>query len=475
MTAIGIVRYASYIPAYRVSKADIAAALGQRASGERAVAGYDQDTTTLGVEAALPVAAGRASRVRSLWFATTAPAYVDKTNATTVHAALQLADDIAAVDLGATLRSGATALIAAASAEGLAVLADMRGGAAGGADERDSADGAAAFLFGTGPDVLAQLVAHASATAEFVDRWRAPGTPEGSVWEERFGATRYLELTRRVLDSLATQLDLTAVDRFAVVCANPRAAHAASGLVGSVTRGLRADNAPLGHAGAAQVGLVLADLLDTAAANETLLVVSLADGADAIVVRTTSKVLSDRPVAVRSQVEPGIPLSYPQYLVWRGRLAPERPRRPDPQRPSAPFAWRNRDYKLALRGGRCRKCGAVQYPLPSVCYQCGSVDDFDIVAAATERARIVTFAVDRLAFSPSPPLVSAVVRFATGGRIQCELTEVRGDLTVGLEVVPTFRVAGTVEGIRNYIWKARPIGAPDPADQERSVGTAQHV
>jgi uncharacterized OB-fold protein len=103
----------------------------------------------------------------------------------------------------------------------------------------------------------------------------------------------------------------------------------------------------------------------------------------------------------------------------------------------------------------------VQYPLPSVCYRCASVDDFDVVAGAGELARIVTFTVDRLAFSPSPPLVSAVVQFDTGGRIQCELTEVHDDLEVGMQVVPTFRVAGTVDGIRNYLWKARPITAPE--------------
>jgi hydroxymethylglutaryl-CoA synthase len=463
-TDTGIVRYGSYVPAYRVSKTDIAAALGERAPGQRAVASHDQDTTTLGVEAAASVVRDRQSEVRSLWFATTAPAYVDKTNATTVHAALQLDDDIAAVDLGATLRSGASALLLAARSDGLAVLADMRGGAAGGADERNGADAATAFLFGAGSDVVARLVATASATAEFVDRWRAPGEAEGQVWEERFGVKRYAELTQRVLDSLAKQIDLTSIDVFAVVSGNPRAAVSAGGIIGSSTGGRALDTRPLaevGYAGAAHIGLALADWLDTAGPEETMLVLSLADGADAMVLTSTAELAHARGRTVRQQAELGVGLSYPQYLVWRGRLTAERPRRPDPQRTSAPFAWRNREYKLALQGGRCRKCGAVQYPLPSVCYRCASVDDFDVVAGAGELARIVTFTVDRLAFSPSPPLVSAVVQFDTGGRIQCELTEVHDDLEVGMPVVPTFRVAGTVDGIRNYLWKARPITAPE--------------
>ena len=155
-------------------------------------------------------------------------------------------------------------------------------------------------------------------------------------------------------------------------------------------------------------------------------------------------------------------IGYPQYLLWRERLVAERPRRPDPDRPSAPFAWRNRRYKLSMAGGRCRICGAVQFPLPRVCYQCHAADDFEPVPASGQTGRIVTFTVDRLAFSPSPPLVSAIVAFTRGGRLQCELTDVHRPIRVGDEVVPTFRRGATVGGIRNYIWKARPVYPPTP-------------
>ena len=42
-----------------------------------------------------------------------------KTNASTVHAALQLPDDIPAIDLGAAIRSGVSALMAAARSDGV--------------------------------------------------------------------------------------------------------------------------------------------------------------------------------------------------------------------------------------------------------------------------------------------------------------------------------------------------------------------
>src|SRR5690348_4224727 len=216
----GVVGYHAYLPAYRLRRGEIAAAIGASARGVRCVAGYDEDSTTLGVAAALPVVRGREPAVGSVWFATTDPVYADKTNATTVHAALDLQPGIIAADLGATLRSGIAALLVAARDGGLAVLADRRGGPAGGADERDGADAAAAFLFGD-RDPLAHVTCTASVTAEFIDRWRTPGAPDGAVWEERFGEQRYAELAGQLLAQLSSAgVELGGVRRFAVTGIN---------------------------------------------------------------------------------------------------------------------------------------------------------------------------------------------------------------------------------------------------------------
>ena len=86
----GIVSWGVYLPYWRLERAAIGAAFGTAtAKGTRAVASYDEDTTTLGVEAgrrALDVAG--APVPEDLFFSTPAPAYLDKTNATTIHAAL---------------------------------------------------------------------------------------------------------------------------------------------------------------------------------------------------------------------------------------------------------------------------------------------------------------------------------------------------------------------------------------------------
>ena len=94
--------------------------------------------------------------------------------------------------------------------------------------------------------------------------------------------------------------------------------------------------------GGRAAGLALADLLDAARAGETLLLISLADGADALVLRVTEAMKTHRSEPLRAQVDRAVTIGYPQYLLWRARLTVRRPRRPDPDRPSAPFAWRNR-------------------------------------------------------------------------------------------------------------------------------------
>ncbi|MGR6997527.1 Zn-ribbon domain-containing OB-fold protein [Yinghuangia aomiensis] len=69
-----------------------------------------------------------------------------------------------------------------------------------------------------------------------------------------------------------------------------------------------------------------------------------------------------------------------------------------------------------------------------------------------------TFTIDRMAYSPSPPVVFAVVDFDGGGRLPIELTDMDADqVKIGDRVELTFRRIGTADGIHNYFWKARPV------------------
>ena len=85
---------------------------------------------------------------------------------------------------------------------------------------------------------------------------------------------------------------------------------------------------------------------------------------------------------------------------------------------------------------------------------------------------IATFTVDRIAYSPSPPIVFAVVDFDGGGRLPVELTDVDADeLQIGDRVEMTFRRLFTADGIHNYFWKARPVRGSRPRGSGGAMGS----
>ena len=191
-TPRGIVAYAAYVPNHRLSGEELRSALGSGSpEGLRPVASFDEDTTTMGVEAARHLVDGEESDPPAIHFATTAPAYADKTNATAIHAALDLGHDGLAVDHVGSARSATAAILAAEASGGIAVLSDMRTGRPGSADERGGADAATAIRFGPVAESVAEIIACASTSAEFLDRWRAPGEIASDIWEERFGQEAY--------------------------------------------------------------------------------------------------------------------------------------------------------------------------------------------------------------------------------------------------------------------------------------------
>src|SRR3954451_2625547 len=174
-TVAAILAYGAYVPPARLDRSDIAATLGQPAGrGTRSVASHDEDSTTLGVEAAR-IALGRfpGARPDRVTLSTATPTYLDRTNAAVIHAALNLDPATAAYDFGGAPRSGIGALTTAISSDDttLVVAADIRTGLPGSADEISGGDAGVAFVVGPG-EGIAEQVSSASVTAEFLDRWR---------------------------------------------------------------------------------------------------------------------------------------------------------------------------------------------------------------------------------------------------------------------------------------------------------------
>ena len=443
---VGVLAYASHLPRYRLAGRDI----GLR-RGDRVVAAYDEDATTLAATAAAQVIPADPAPTL-VYFATSTPAYADKTNATAIHAALALAEAVPVADLAGTARSTMAAVRAAAAGGGLVVAADVRVGKPGSSDERAGGDGAAALLFGTG-DTIAEVIAASSRTAEFLDRWRNPSSTTGHQWEERFGATRYEGLIRETARQVLDSAGIADPDHVVVACPNTAVIKRAATLVKgqkSVT------TSPVGHSGAADPLIALCGALDVAEPGETILLLSAADGCDAVLFRATDQLpMRRQSMPLSEQRAAGIEVAHLRYLAWRGLVSMESPRRPEPERPAAPPAGRSGRYKFGFTGSRCNVCGFTHLPPVRVCRGCRTADDMTDVCASQLAGRIVTYTVDRLAFSPSPPMVQAVVDVDGGGRCTLEVADARPDeLSVGARVHFEFRRLFTADDVHDYFWKA---------------------
>ena len=219
----------------------------------------------------------------------------------------------------------------------------------------------------------------------------------------------------------------------------------------------------VGQSGTAHPLLVLAAALEsmagTAAPGTAVVVLHLADGADAVVCGPpTPWRAGGRPEVLTTQVADGAPITYAKFLSWRGQLQPEPPRRPEPARVSSTAAHRNEEWKFGFVGSKDRSSGAVHLPPSRVSMEGGAVDDMEPVPMADAVGTVVTSTIDRLAYSPSPPIVFAIVDFDGGGRYPVELTDTDAEeIRAGSRVEMTFRRLFSADGIHDYFWKARPV------------------
>jgi 3-hydroxy-3-methylglutaryl CoA synthase/uncharacterized OB-fold protein len=464
----GIISAAGYVPYRRLQRSEIAKTFGSGGGkGTRSVASYDEDTTTMGVEAARLALRGAPDlQPDALWFATATPAYLDKNNASTVHAALRLDSNTPAFDFGGALRSSVGALRAALDGRGtvLVVASDLRTGLPTGGDESQTGDGAAAVIVGDSDDgtVRAEYLGAAHATEEFLERWRTPGSARSRQWEERFGEIKYAPLVEQAWNAALKATDLAAenVQRVIVTGMHARAVRGVSGRLGVAKEALVDDRATsVGNTGSAHALLLLADTLESASPGDVIALVVLADGADVLLFRATDAVAS-QPArrTVAAQIDDATDLPYGKFLSWRGEVTVEPPRRPEPERISASVAGRNEEWKYAFVGSRDRDSGELFLPPARVARVGDAVDDMTPAPMADAQGTIALITIDRIAYSPSPPIAFAVVDWDGGGRLPVELTDVDvSTLQMGDRVEMTFRRLFTSDEIHNYFWKARPV------------------
>ena len=189
---VGIVSYGTYIPRYRITLADIAAAwkknpedvVGSLGIAEKSVPGADEDAVTIALEAAqncLASYAGESSDVEVLFVGSESHPYAVNPTSTIVGELLGVGNNYLAADLEFACKAGTAGmqaiagLVAAGHARyGLAIGADTAQGKPHDALEYTSAAAGAAYLLGS-EQLIARLLADTSYSSDTPDFWRRDG------------------------------------------------------------------------------------------------------------------------------------------------------------------------------------------------------------------------------------------------------------------------------------------------------------
>lgn len=463
----GISAYGTYVPRYRLGPETD----GWDSPGERAIANFDEDSVTMGVAAGTGCLRGRnRQEIDGLLFATTTPPYAEKGCASIIATALDLRRDIFTADITDVLRAGTTALktaldsVAAGSAGNVLVIAsDTRQGAPKGEAERNSGDGAVAFIVSR-DGVIAEQAGSYSITENLMDNWRSAGDSFVRSWEDRFAIEEGLE---RILgDAVSGFLSrhgvaVPDVAKLALYAPDGRRyAQLACHLGFSPEQVQDPFFGRLGNTGAAFPLMLLAGALEEASPGQLLLTVSYGDGSDVLGFRTTHAISGQPPDGgLRSHLESRQTLdSYETYARWREVwLTDSASRRPPAQSPSVSALWRENEKNIRFYAATCNRCGFVQYPPQRVCVNCQAKDESTPVRLSDQPGTVFTYSMDYLAGTTDTPLVIAVVDFDAGGRVLCMITDRELDeIRVGLPVEMSFRKLRVVNGIHNYYWKAVP-------------------
>lgn len=470
---VGICAYGAYLPILRLSRDEIAKTWeGYSLRGEKTVANFDEDSITMAIEAGLDcLRAESREDIGGLYFATTTPPYREKQSAALIATAIDLGRKITATDFTDSVRSGTIALKTAldtvrggTAKKILVTAADTRLGVPQSEFESGFGDGAAALVVGS-EGVIASLEGSYQLSDEFVDYWRLEGEKFIESWEDRFiklyGHQRNTsEALKGFFQEHGTKPgDISKAVIYAPDVRSHQAVAKAAGLdyknqVQDLLFG------EIGITGAAHTLLMLAAALEKAEPGNTLLVAGYGDGADVFLFKVTDAIKQKRNVrGVSGWAGRKFPISYPQYIKFRGLIPTEGARRPVIPS-SAPWLWRGQKQNLALYGSTCRKCGTEQFPIQRVCYVCMAKDDYDLVRLSDCTGKVFTYTKDNLFGSIDLPQVMAVVEMEKGARLYLQMTDRDPDeVKLNLPVEMTFRRMNENSGFVNYFWKCRPVRA----------------
>jgi hydroxymethylglutaryl-CoA synthase len=339
---VGIVGYGAYVPRFRLPGKEVARvwtkSLGGSPITEKAVAGLDEDVTTMSIEAARNAIAraGIDPRlIRAVWVGSESHPYAVKPTSTIVAESIGASPNIQAADWEFACKAGTEAVQASIGIVGsgmgaytLSIGMDTAQGRPGDALEYTAASGGAAFLIGRAEESCAVYQGSYSFVTDTPDFWRRSGESYPSHGDRFTGEPAYFNHTLSAAQTLMDMMGTTAADYTYAVFHQPnvkfpsRAAEMLGFNEEQIKHGLLAGEIGNVYSGSCMLGLTAT--LDIAQPGDRILMVSYGSGAgsDAFDIRVTERIneVRDRAPKTRDYINRRTEIDYATYTRYRGKL-----------------------------------------------------------------------------------------------------------------------------------------------------------
>ena len=339
---VGIVGYGAYVPRYRLPASEVARVWTEGSGGlpikEKAVAGLDEDTLTMSIEAArnaLARAQIDPTELRAVWVGSESHPYAVKPTSTVVAEAIGATPYVQAADLEFACKAGSEAIVMGMGIVGsgmgryvLAIGMDTAQGRPGDALEYTAASGGAAYIVGPAEEAVAVYEASLSHVTDTPDFWRRAYAHYPSHGHRFTGEPAYFEHVVSAGQALLAEMGATASDYQYAVLHQPntkfpqRAAQILGFTPEQIKTGLLAPVIGNTYAGSSLIGLTA--ILDEAKPGDRIFMVSFGSGAgsDAFSIRVTDRILAARGRAPKTQdyIARRKVIDYATYVRYRHKL-----------------------------------------------------------------------------------------------------------------------------------------------------------
>lgn len=339
---VGIVGYGAYVPRYRLPGTEVArvwtGGLGGSPIMEKAVAGLDEDVTTMSIEAARNALARSGIDpllIRAVWVGSESHPYAVKPTSTIVAESIGASANITAADWEFACKAGTEAVQASIGMIGSGMVAytlsigmDTAQGRPGDALEYTAASGGAAFLLGPADEACAVYQGSYSFVTDTPDFWRRSGENYPSHGDRFTGEPAYFNHVTSAAQALMDMMGTTAKDYTYAIFHQPnvkfpsRAAEMLGFNDEQIKHGLLANEIGNVYSGSCMLGLTAT--LDIAKAGDRILMVSYGSGAgsDAFDLRVTEHIetVRHRAPATRDYIKRRTVIDYATYSRFRGKL-----------------------------------------------------------------------------------------------------------------------------------------------------------